>query len=340
MEKPPHRELEGLPQTIKQAQRVPGGESLGGELTRVRLDKRSTTAQTSYRAAQAQLSAEASRKDTTKDALGAQSIRMGDDADHQALKRAGMVWQRHQTEQKQRWPDWTGILGPALLKVQEEAMAVASTNKPEGRCYTRAVSGLLKTYHLDEIDGATRSNAISIMLNLEAVTDWRAKQKKSERLNHPTTVWRNFILWRDGTKKKGPHSSTKLTKKHLEALQAELDTTRTDYERVKDECETLRRESDAKHFAAPTSTKEDADDLRIPDFLDRTDRRSALATLLASEKLTLQDVPTHTTPAALTKLANELNDLATALRKRGKFEKGRGRQQMMVRPSATSGGLS
>lgn len=248
-----------------------------------------------------------SRRETTKDALGAQSFQMREDADHQALQKAGVVWQRHQKEQKRRWPDWTEILGPALVRVQEEAMALTSTNKPEGRCYTRVASALLKTYHLDDIDGTTRSHAIRIVQNLEAVTDWRAKQEEPEHLNHPTRVWRNFALsqeWRGikaerGIKPKERRSSPKPTKKQLEALQAELETTRTDCELFKDECESLRRELEAKTVTAPVTAKEDIDDLSIPGFLDRT-RCGALATLLVREKLTLHDVPVGTTPAALT----------------------------------------
>jgi hypothetical protein len=140
-------------------------------------------------------------------------------------------------------------------------LAVASTNKPEGKRYAQAVSGLLKTYHLDDIDGTTRSHAIRIVQNLEAITEWRANQEESERLNHPTTVWRRFALseeWRAkrGIKPKERHLSPKPTKKQLEALQAEVDTTRTDNERVKDECETLRRELEAKNVAAPAAASE------------------------------------------------------------------------------------
>jgi hypothetical protein len=265
----------------------------------------------------------------TNDALGPQSINMRDQTDHALLLEAGKVWQRHQNEQKRYWSDWTEILGPAFLKVQTEAMAVVSTNKPEGKRYAQVVSGLLKTYHLNEIDSATRSHAIDIMRNLDAVADWRAKQKEPERLNHPTTVWRSFALsekWRairagDDIKPKARHSSPKPTKSQFEALQAELDTTRTECERFKDECKTLKREFEAKNIAAPATASKAYDDLSIPGFLRRIDLRDALAILLDGEKLTLEDVPSGTTPAALAKLANELNDLAVAPKEHGKFEK-------------------
>ena len=262
-----------------------------------------------------------SRKDFIKDALGAQSIKMRKDGDDRALREAGMVWQRHRVEEKQCWQDWTQILGPALVKVQDEAMAVASVNKPEGKRYARVVSGLLKTYNLDGLDSATRSHAIAIVQNLELVTYWRAKQKKPERLNHPTTVWRSFALseeWRavqsrHGIKPKERRSPPRPIKKQLEALQAELGTTRADYERVNDECQTLRSKLEANNVAAPAMASEDYNNLSIPDFLDRTDRCGALATLLTGKKLTLKDVPIRTTHAALVKLANELSDLAAAL---------------------------
>jgi hypothetical protein len=183
------------------------------------------------------------------------------------------------------------------------------------------VSGLLKTYKLDGIDGATRSHAVAIVENLEAVTAWRAKQKKPECLNHPTTVWRSFALSEEcravraqhGIKPKERRSPPSPPKNQLEALQAELDTAWADYERVKDECQTLKRELEANNVAAPAMASGGYDDLGIPDFLDRTDRRAALATLLAGKKLTLKDVPSSTTQAALVKLAKELSDLAVLM---------------------------
>ena len=262
-----------------------------------------------------------SQRETIKDALGPQSIKMRDDADHHALQKAGVVWQRHQKERRQRWLDWTETLGLALVKVREEAMAIACTNKPKGKRYAQAVSGLLKTYHLDEIDAATRSHAIDIMQNLEAVTDWRAKQKNPDRLNHPTTVWRSFASsdeWRIsqvgcGIKSKERRSSARPKKKQLEALPAALDTTQTGYERIDD-----ARELEAKALTASAPTKE-GDDGGIPGFLDRTPRR-ALTTLLAGGTLTLQDVPSDATSAALAKLARNFSDLADAMKECKTFE--------------------
>ena len=199
------------------------------------------------------------QKGTVKDALGAQSFQMRDRADHKVLQKAGVVWQSHQAEEKKRWTDWTEILGPALVKVQEEAMAIASTNKPEGKPYTQAVSGLLKTYRLDEINCSTRSHAINIAHNLEAVTKWRAKQGKPERLNHPTTVWRAFAL-----------------SDEWHAIQLRLGI------------EPKKRKSSPK-------------------------LRGALATLLANQNLTRNDLPKHATFAALTKLATQISDLAMAV---------------------------
>lgn len=262
-------------------------------------------------------------KNTTNDALGAQSIKMRDEADHKALQNAGVAWQRHQAEEKKRWLDWTEILGPALLKVQKEAMAIASTNKPKGRRYSKAVSGLLKTYQLDRIDGATRSNAIKIVQNLEAVTAWRSRQEKLETLNHPSTVWRWFTLsddWRAiqmqlGITPKERQSSPKPKKRRA--------TLENGLARV-DEKPCLE-----KSPPDPGESKENDGLLGLPDFLNRTPR-GALATLLATRKLTVDDVPTDTRPAALRKLANELFGAATALEKRRSAEDDRGEQRAAI----------
>ena len=92
--------------------------------------------------------------------------------------------------------------------------------------------------------------------------------------------------------------------------------------------------------AEPGKSKENDDLLGLPDFPNRTGPRGALATLLAIGKLTVDDVPSNATPAALTKLATELMDFAAALERRGGAEDDRGKQQTVVIPSAPSEGLS
>src|ERR1700734_222207 len=251
---------------------------------------------------------------TTNDALGAQSNKMQNDTDHQALQNAGVVWQRHQREETQRWQDWTEILGPALIKVQDEAMRVASTDKPEGRRYAKAVSELLKAYQLDQIDGATRWNAIKIVQNLHAVTVWRAEQPKREALNHPSTVWRKFAK---------KLQSPKPNKKRRAALENAHEPA--------DEKPSLEKSP------ADPGAKENDDLLGLPNFLNRTPR-GALATLLATRKLTVDDVPSDARPAALKKLGRELMDFAAALERRG--AEGDQGQQTVVIPSAPSEGLS
>jgi len=155
-------------------------------------------------------------ENATNDALGAQSKTMRNDADHQALQNAGLVWLRHQSEEAKRWQDWTEILCPALIRVQEEAMQFASTDKPRGRRYAKAVSELLETYKLDQIDCATRSNAIKILQNLDAVTAWRNKQKNPEALNHPSTVWRKFVKERQSSPKPSRRRRATLEDKPLD----------------------------------------------------------------------------------------------------------------------------
>jgi|HubBroStandDraft_6_1064221.scaffolds.fasta_scaffold177383_2 hypothetical protein len=95
-------------------------------------------------------------------------------------------------------------------------MQFASTDKPRGRRYAKAVSELLETYKLDQIDCATRSNAIKILQNLDAVTAWRNKQKNPEALNHPSTVWRKFVKERQSSPKPSRRRRATLEDKPLD----------------------------------------------------------------------------------------------------------------------------
>ena len=119
-------------------------------------------------------------------------MRMRDPADHKAMLAAGAAWLRIKKSAKRNWSDWTMTIGPALMRARSEAMAVAYTNKPTGKGYNTAMSGLLTEYHLDDMDGTARKDMVAIMQNLAAVENWRNKQKNPTHLNHPTTVWRSF----------------------------------------------------------------------------------------------------------------------------------------------------
>ena len=119
-------------------------------------------------------------------------MKMRDEADHKAMLAAGAAWLRIKKHAKRNWSDWTMTIGPALMRARSEAMAIAYTNKPKGKGYSTAMSGLLTEYRLDDMDGTARNDMISIMEEIAAVENWRNKQKNPTGLNHPTTVWRAF----------------------------------------------------------------------------------------------------------------------------------------------------
>jgi hypothetical protein len=58
--------------------------------------------------------------------------------------------------------------------------------------YNEAFSALLNEYRLDDIEQVARKDLFSIMDELGALNRWRDNQRDSTRLNHPTTVWRQF----------------------------------------------------------------------------------------------------------------------------------------------------
>jgi hypothetical protein len=119
-------------------------------------------------------------------------MRMRDDDGHQAMLRCGKAWKRVKDHQTRLWSDWTMEIGPALMKARAEAMSVAETNRPIGRGYNAAMSGLLEEYGVADMSETARAHILKIMENLAAVEEWRAKQPDPDDLNHPSRVWQKF----------------------------------------------------------------------------------------------------------------------------------------------------
>jgi hypothetical protein len=117
---------------------------------------------------------------------------MRDEDGHNAMLVAGGEWRRIKMATKRMWSGWTTKIGPALVKARAEAMAIACTNKPAGKGYNTAMSGLLQEYKLHDMEAVARNDVLSIMEHLPSVEAWHAKQRNREKLNHPTTVWRHF----------------------------------------------------------------------------------------------------------------------------------------------------
>src|SRR5262245_54911433 len=113
-------------------------------------------------------------------------MRMRDDDGHHAGLRAGKAWGRVKKEQQRMWSDRTMEIGPFLAKARAEAMAIAGTNQPMGRGYNTKMAELLEEYGLDDMSETARAHILKIMGELDAVEEWRAKQKDPGDLNHPS----------------------------------------------------------------------------------------------------------------------------------------------------------
>jgi hypothetical protein len=101
------------------------------------------------------------------------------------------------------WSDWQKV-GVALVAGRAEAMRTANTNMPRGRGYNQAFGDVLKREHLDRIDSATRYQLLQIAENLPEIEEWRETLHPTQRLklNHPSTIWRNWQRTVKGAGKK------------------------------------------------------------------------------------------------------------------------------------------
>jgi hypothetical protein len=119
-------------------------------------------------------------------------MKMRDEGDHLAMLEAGKAWLRIKKSGQRNWADWTVTIGLALVRARSEAMLIAGTNQPKGRGYNETFSVLLNEYRLDDIEQVARRDLFSIMDELTAVNRYRDKKGDPSKLDHPTTVWRQF----------------------------------------------------------------------------------------------------------------------------------------------------
>ena len=144
-------------------------------------------------------------------------MRMRDSEGHAAMLAAGKAWKRVDGVARQMWTDWTTKIGPGLVKARAEAMAIASTNKPEGKGYSMAMSGLLEEYGFGDTEeerrngAAARADLLKCMEHLSEIEIWRAKQRDLSGLNHPTIVWRHFKQSKEGKAIVPPTKRSKTT---------------------------------------------------------------------------------------------------------------------------------
>lgn len=88
---------------------------------------------------------------------------------------------------------WLAI-GKALQVGKEVALKSTGANSAWGRVYSRAFSDWIKRHHFDRMPPPTRSVAIELAENAEAVTAWRNSLPERQRrhLIHPLSVTRRW----------------------------------------------------------------------------------------------------------------------------------------------------
>jgi hypothetical protein len=96
---------------------------------------------------------------------------------------------------------WLAI-GKALQVGKEVALKSTGANSAWGQVYSKAFSEWIKRHHFDRMPSPTRSVAIELAENAEAITVWRDSlpEKQKRRLVHPLSVTRR---WRAATTHNG-----------------------------------------------------------------------------------------------------------------------------------------
>ena len=96
--------------------------------------------------------------------------------------------------------NWKAI-GAALAIGKAHALRTTGANAAWGRNYSRAFCDWMREHHFDRMPKSTRSVAIELHENVEAITAWRAalSDKQRRRLVHPLS---NVRRWRSATQGK------------------------------------------------------------------------------------------------------------------------------------------
>jgi hypothetical protein len=118
------------------------------------------------------------------------NTREGDERER-IVRQGRAAWARLKKDKS--WQDWLAV-GEALLVGRELAMREAGTNSPTGKGYAYAFSDWLAENKLDDMDPSDRAKLFKVMDELPGIEQWRSTLTRTERLklNHPTTVWRNY----------------------------------------------------------------------------------------------------------------------------------------------------
>ena len=118
------------------------------------------------------------------------NTREGDERER-VVRQGRAAWARLKKDKS--WMDWISV-GEALLVGRDIAMYQAGTNSPTGKGYAGEFSAWLVDNKLDDMDASDRAKLFKVMDELPAIEQWRSTLTRTERLklNHPTTVWRNY----------------------------------------------------------------------------------------------------------------------------------------------------
>ena len=112
-------------------------------------------------------------------------------AERRTIRRGLDAWA--EINKAELFEGWKAI-GAALAVGKAHALRVSMANAAWGRNYSRAFNDWVKAHHFDKMPAATRSVAVELAENAEAITAWRntLPERQRKRLVHPLSVTRRW----------------------------------------------------------------------------------------------------------------------------------------------------
>jgi hypothetical protein len=179
--------------------------------------------------------------------------------EHLRIERGREAWRRLQKDQT--WEDWMTV-AVAVDIGRQYALNISGKNAPGGKGYNRAFSNWLRDNGFDNIDGAARKHMLDCYDQRAAIENWRAILTTTQRLkiNHPTTVWRNWQSSTRDAKPKGEPKPSKLqqTEDALATAHEAHHLAEEENERLKAHIEELESAREREPSAAPELTLDEA----------------------------------------------------------------------------------
>jgi hypothetical protein len=111
------------------------------------------------------------------------------------------------------WEDWLAV-GVAIDIGRQHALQVSGKNTPGGKGYNTAFSKWLKENGFGSLDGGDRKRLMDCMDHRGEIEEWRKILTVTQRmkLNHPSTVWRQWQASQREPRSKGESKPTTLQK--------------------------------------------------------------------------------------------------------------------------------